>query len=131
RRVGGGGRRRARGAAADGEARESLGRAEANLTRAGRAGDECFNVARSHPLFQEPRMEKAKKLLLEKTLPFYRNFRSQRPDDPVLQREEAEQWFRVAYIEQLFVRTAEARRAYERARDLQAKWVEAHPEVPE
>src|SRR5262249_29839804 len=81
------------------------------------------------PLFQRPGMEQARKLLQEKTLPFYRNFRALRPNDPVLQREEADQWFRVGYIELGFGRNAEALSAYEHARDLMAQLVKAHPKV--
>jgi serine/threonine-protein kinase len=118
----------ARAQKAEEAAKTSLKRAEANLKLAKKAVDECFNVAREHPLFQEPRMEKARKLLLEKTLPFYKNFRSQRPDDRALQWEEADQWFRVGIIEQALVRK-EARRAYEKARDLYGKLVVAYPGV--
>ena len=51
-------------------------------------------------------MEKARKLLLAKALPFYRQFRSQKPEDPGLQREEADQLFRVGYIEGVLGNTA-------------------------
>jgi serine/threonine-protein kinase len=109
---------------------EALDQAEANLKLARQAIDECFNVAKAHPLFQKPRMDQAKKLLLEKTLPFYRQFRAQRPEDPALQHQEAEQWFRVGYIEQILGRSAEARHAYAQARDLMAKLLKAHPGEP-
>jgi serine/threonine protein kinase len=125
------GRERERAVAAEEEAKQNLAQAEANLKLAKQAIDECFNVAKKHPLFQEPRMEQAKKLLLEKALPFYRNFRAQRPDDPGLKSEEAEQWFRVAFIEQTLGRPTEARHAYERARDLLENLVKEHPEVAE
>jgi serine/threonine-protein kinase len=115
---------------AEQDAKQNLECAQANLKLAKRAVDECFNVAKEHPVFQRPGMEKAKKSLLEKTLPFYKNFRAQRPDDPVLQREEAELWLRVAYIEFALGRYAEARQAYEQAGDLLGKLVKAHPEVP-
>jgi serine/threonine-protein kinase len=105
--------------------------AEANLNLARDAVDRCFNVATEHSLFRQPRMEKAKKLLLEKTLPFYRNFRARSPDDHGLQREEARQWFRVGYIENVLGRTTEALEAYEQARDLQGRLVRSHPDVPE
>jgi serine/threonine-protein kinase len=118
-----------RALAAEGDAKRNLGSAEANLKLARQAIDECFNIAKTDPLFQEPRMERAKKLLLEKTLPFYRNFRAQRPDDPALPNEEAEQWFRVGYIEFTLARTDEARHAYEQARDLLVRLVKARPET--
>jgi eukaryotic-like serine/threonine-protein kinase len=125
------GREQARALAAEKDARQHLEQAEANLKLARRAIDECFNITKTHPLFQRPGMEQARKLLQEKTLPFYRNFRAQRPDDPVLQREEADQWFRVGYIELAFGRNAEALRAYEQARDLMAQLVKAHPKESE
>jgi serine/threonine-protein kinase len=115
---------------AEEKARTNLKQARANLKLAKKAVDECFNVARNHPLFQQPRMLEAKKLLLKKTLPFYKNFRSQRPDDRGLQWEEGDQWFRVGYIEQVLVQLKAARKAYEKALDLAAKLAQTHPEVP-
>jgi serine/threonine protein kinase len=111
------------------ETDEERERAEKNLKLAKDAVDDCFNVARTDPLFRGPRMKAAKKLLLKKTLPFYKNFRAQRPDDRELQREEADQWFRVGYIEQVLVEMTAARTAYEKARDLLGKLVKANPEV--
>jgi tetratricopeptide (TPR) repeat protein/tRNA A-37 threonylcarbamoyl transferase component Bud32 len=115
---------------AEEEAKANLKRAEANLQLARQAVDGTFNVAKEDPLFQLPRMEKAKKLLLKKTLPFYKNFRAQRPEDSALHHEEANQWFRVGYIERVLVQTTEARLAYEKARDLLARLVKAYPKVP-
>ncbi len=109
---------------------KALEKAEANLRLARDAVDQCFNVAVTHDLFQEPRMENAKKLLLQQTLPFYRSFSSRRPDDPAVQAEEAEQLFRVALIEQL-LRPAQARQAYEQALSRWRQLVQAHPDVPE
>src|SRR5207249_3737659 len=95
----------ARAVAAEAEAKANLEQAEANLKLARQAVDECFNVAKDHPLFQQPRMEKARKLLLQKTLPFYKQFRSHRPADRALLREEAGQWFHIGYIEQVLAQT--------------------------
>jgi serine/threonine-protein kinase len=108
---------------------QALSLAEENLDLAKSAVDECFNVAKDNPLFQGPRMEKARKLLLQKTLPFYRNFRAMRPEDPTLQHEEALQWCRVGYIEQVLLRTSNARVAYEHARALFLMLVQTHPEL--
>jgi serine/threonine-protein kinase len=115
---------------AEAQAKANLKQAEANLKLARQAVDECFNVARDHPLFQSPRLKEAKKLLLEKTLPFYRRFRSQRPDDRGLQQEEAEQLYRVAYIEQTLGHSSDALKAYRQARVLAARLVHDHPDVP-
>ncbi|MFO0844493.1 MAG: tetratricopeptide repeat-containing protein kinase family protein, partial [Gemmataceae bacterium] len=117
------GRAQARTAAA-------LGEAEVNLRLARQAIDECFLVATKDPLFQEPRMEKARKLLLEKTLPFYKHFRAAKPSDPLLQRDEAKQWVRVAFIEEELGQPGRARQAYEQGLAMQQKLVQAHPGVP-
>jgi serine/threonine-protein kinase len=116
---------------AEKDARHNLERAEANLKMARRAIDECFNIATEHPLFKRQGMEKARKLLLEKSLPFYRNFRTQRPNDPVLQFEEAVHWLRVGSIEQVLYRLTQARQSYERARELLDQLVKTQPDVPE
>jgi serine/threonine-protein kinase len=113
------------------EARTNLKQAEANLKLARQAIGECFNIARTDRVFQGPRMEQARNLLLRKTLPFYKNFREQRPDDRALQQEEALQWFRVGYIEKELLRANEAKQAYERARGLFEALVKAHPHVHE
>ena len=115
---------------AEEQARQSLRRAEDNLRLARKAIDDCYNTATKDALFQQPRMEKPKRLLLALTLPFYKNFRVQLPDDRELQRAEAEQWYRVASIEHVLVRTRESKEAYEQARELQIKLARAHPGVP-
>lgn len=71
-------------------------RADANLALARKAIDDCFGLARDHPLFQEPRMAPAKKLLVEKTLPFFKDFRPQADLDQRGRADEAEQCHRLA-----------------------------------
>src|SRR5262249_5987675 len=115
---------------AEAEATDNLKLAEENLTLARRAIDEGYNVAYKNPLFQGPPMDKARNLLFRKTVDYYKNFRSQRPDDRALQHEEARQWFRVGHIEQVLLRTKDARQAYERARELFQALVPRHPDVP-
>ncbi len=116
---------------AEQEATANLEQAQANLKLARRAIDECYNVAYKDPLFQGPQMEKARNLLLRKTLRFYKNFRVQRPDDRALQHEEANQWLRVGNIEQVLLRTKDAQQAYERAQELFQALVQSHPDVAE
>jgi serine/threonine-protein kinase len=76
---------------AEREAEANRKQAQANLKLAKQAVDECFNVAKEHPLFQQPGMEKARKLLLEKTQPFYQHFRMQRPVDLGISQEEGKE----------------------------------------
>jgi serine/threonine-protein kinase len=120
----------ARALKAEEQAKANLKQAQDNLKLARQAIDECFNIAKTNPVFQGPRMEKARNLLLRKTLPFYRNFRVQRPDDRLLQREEADQWFRVGYIEYALLRTPEATEAYTRSLGLFQALVKAQPDLP-
>jgi hypothetical protein len=76
----------ARAVKAEGEAKRNLERAEANLALAKKAVDDCFGIARDHPLLQGAMpgdvLHQLKCLLLEKVLPFYQNFRARRPDAP-------------------------------------------------
>ncbi len=123
------GREQARTAEALEQAQQNLERAEANLELAKKAVDECFNVAREDPLFQSPRMEKARKLLLEKTLPFYQQFQVQRPDDPALRREQANQLVRVAYIESVLGRPGRALEGSRQALQVLTRLAEDHPET--
>jgi serine/threonine protein kinase len=119
-----------RALAAEAEARANQARAEANFRLARQAVDEYLGVAKEHPLMQGPNTDKLRKLLLEKALPFYRQFRSQRPDDPALNREDAEQWRRVAAITGELGRKGEAAGAYEQARQRYQALVQAHPDDP-
>jgi hypothetical protein len=50
-----------------------------------KAVDDCFLMARDHPAFQQPGMEKARKLLLRKTLPVYAQLRDQKRFEEVEQ----------------------------------------------
>jgi tetratricopeptide (TPR) repeat protein/tRNA A-37 threonylcarbamoyl transferase component Bud32 len=92
--------------------------------------DDCFNVARNDPLFQGPRMEQARKLLLHKALRFHKNFLLRQPDDRDLYAE-ARQWHRIADLESVLGVIEEAREAEERARELCRALVRAHPDVPD
>jgi serine/threonine-protein kinase len=104
--------------------------AQANLYLAGKAVNDCFKVTSNDPLFNQPRMEPARKLLLKTMLPFYKQIQARRPGDSALEREEAAQWFRVGLIEHALGHLPEARLAYERAGALSGKLVETHPEDP-
>jgi tetratricopeptide (TPR) repeat protein len=114
---------------AEAEAKANLEQAEANLKLAKDAVDKCFNIAKEDKLFQQPRMEEAKKLLLKTTLPFYKAFRLQGPDDRRLQFEEAVQLGNVGYIEQI-LGDRKAAAAYEQAREIFSRLAAGHPEVP-
>jgi serine/threonine-protein kinase len=116
---------------AEATATKHLKQAEANLKLAKKAVDDCYNVVEKDPLFQGPRMEKARKLLLQMTLPFYKQFRSWKPDDLRLQREEAGQIARVGYIANVLGHHSEALEAYQQARLLRTQLVKAHPDVPQ
>jgi serine/threonine-protein kinase len=113
--------------AANQRERQARQDAEANLDLAKEIVDDCFNVCKDNPLFQQPRMEKVKKLLLRRTLPFYKRMLEQRPADRGLLWNEADQWYRIGYIEYVLGEARQARTAYEKARELFGKLVKAHP----
>jgi serine/threonine-protein kinase len=105
--------------------------AEANLKLAKQAVDDCFQLAKEHPLLQPENMRQVRKLLLEKALPFYERFRARRQDDPGIRAELADNHFRVGYIMDEMGRNADAERAYEDALRLREPLAHDHPEVPQ
>jgi serine/threonine-protein kinase len=121
----------ARALEAEEQAKANLARAEANLKLARQAVDECFGADRSHPLLQAENLRLVRRLLLEKTLPFYRSFSTQKPDDPALAVEQADHLFRVAYITAEIASKANALASYEQAREILDGLVKGHPEVAE
>jgi serine/threonine-protein kinase len=122
-------RQRDQARTAEEEAKTQLARAEANLELARQAVDQCFGVAQEHPLLQQEHERAIKKLLLEKTLPFYERFRAQKPDDPALAAQDAEHYFRVAYITSEIGHKKDALNSYEKARDAWQLLSRAHPAI--
>jgi serine/threonine-protein kinase len=110
------------------QARRNLQLAEKNLALAQRAVDECFLLAKEEPLLQKDRSRPIRKLLLEKALPFYQNFRSQRPDDPALAAAQAAYVFRVAFITDEIGSRDEAVARYEEARVGYLRLVQQDPD---
>jgi serine/threonine-protein kinase len=103
--------------------------AEANLKLAKQAVDDCFQLAKEHPLLQRDNMREVRKLLLEKALPFYERFRAQRPDDPEIRAETAENHYRVGYIAAELGRNADAQQVYGQALRLLEQLAQEHPDV--
>jgi serine/threonine-protein kinase len=104
---------------------------EANLRLAKQAVDDCFQLAKEHPLLQQENMRQVRKLLLEKALPFYERFRVQRQDDPHIRAEMADNHYRVGYITAELGRNAEAQQSFGEALRLCEQLVQEHPEVLE
>jgi eukaryotic-like serine/threonine-protein kinase len=92
-----------------------LARAEHNLDLAKEAVDKFYALATKDPLLGQPRMRQVRRRVFEEVLPFYQDFQAQRPDDPGLPREMAEQRYRVALILHELGRKQEAARAFEEA----------------
>jgi serine/threonine-protein kinase len=105
--------------------------ANKNLELARKAVNECFGIAKKHPLLQEPGAQPVKKLLLETTARFYRDFRAQRPDDPRLAFEQAEYLVRVGYVTSQIGSKTEALKSYLEALDELRKLHRAHPKERE
>jgi serine/threonine-protein kinase len=107
---------------------EAEKKARANLELARKAVDECFGLARNDPLVQGEHLRAVRKRLLEKTLPFYREFRSQGPDDRTLAAQQAEYLFRVAFITEEIGSKTEAIETLEQALAIRASLAQQHPE---
>jgi serine/threonine-protein kinase len=105
--------------------------AEANLALARQAVDECFDVAQKHPLLEQEHMRQVRKLLLEKALPFYRNFKTRRPDKPGIKHVMAKIAFRVGYIASQAGQESEEAAAYQEARALYERLVADFPDEAE
>src|SRR5262249_56916994 len=111
------------------QAKENLAKAEANLKLAKKAVNETFDVAKNHPLLQQPGMQPVRKLLLEKALPLYKGLSQQAGHDPRARAELAEQYFRVGYITSEIGNKSAARRAYAQAEQLCRALLADHPGV--
>jgi serine/threonine-protein kinase len=72
--------------------------AKANLELARKAVEDCFQVTTEDPLLQQEKNQAVRRLLLEKALPFYQQFKSQSPDPAKLLAEEGINFYRVASI---------------------------------
>src|SRR5262249_8259544 len=103
---------------AETNAEANLKEARENLTLAKKAVNETFDVARNHPLLQQPGMHPVRKLLLEKALPFYKRLSQQTGNDPAARAELADQHFRVGAITAEIGNKTEARKAYRQAENI-------------
>ena len=121
---------RERDRAIDAEANDNLKQAEENLKLAKKAVNDTFDLARDHPRLQKKEMKEVKKLLLEKALPFYMNFRLQRADAGAGRADLVDQLFRIAYIMTEIGHPAAARQAYEQAKEILEMLVKDYPDVP-
>jgi eukaryotic-like serine/threonine-protein kinase len=107
---------------------EALREAKANLKQAITAVDECFGLAKDNPRIQAENLRKVRLLLLEKTLPFYENFSTLRPDDLTVAGRQADYLLRVAYITAEIGSKAEAIRGYQRAVEVLSRLSKDHPQ---
>ncbi|MFO0879559.1 MAG: protein kinase [Gemmataceae bacterium] len=108
---------------------EALQTARDNLRLARQAVDECFLLARDHPLFENEQMQPVQRLLFERALPFYANFRDRIPDDPDLLEQMADQHYRVGFITHKIGRLTEAAAALQESITLRERLVAEQPGV--
>src|SRR5262249_49663129 len=125
----------ARAEKAEAEAKAHLKQSEANFALARKVVDECFGIAKDHPLLQGPllsdELHRLKRLLLEKALPFYQQFRAARPGDRGIERDLLVQHSHIAYIQNELGSKAEALVNYQQAEQAIRELLKAHPGVPE
>jgi serine/threonine protein kinase len=102
--------------------------AEANFQKARDAVDECFTTVTANPVLQEPGMEAARQVLFQAALKYYQEFLNQRGDDPAIQADLAQAYYRVGYVTERIGSKTEALLAYQQARDLFEKLSQARPD---
>jgi tetratricopeptide (TPR) repeat protein len=100
------------------EAKSNLEQADRNLLLARRAVEECFVLTAREPLLSQEAAAPLRRRLLKAALPYYREFRTSKPDDPAFDMDLARNLTRVAEIEVGLGDRAEGRAHVERAREL-------------
>ncbi len=108
-------------------AQQARDRAAQGFQQAKQAVDDCFNLVSKHPLLKQPEMKPVRKLLVDETLKYYREFLAQHGDDPAVQKELADIFNRAGVIQQAIGQTPDALAAYAQSRDLWSRLVAANP----
>jgi serine/threonine-protein kinase len=116
--------------AAQSQAQTNLELANRNFALARKAVDDCFLLATEDPLLQQQNMQRVRRLLLAKALPFYEGFRTQHADNQGLEAELAGTYDKVGTITAEIGRQQEALDALERARQLVDRLVTTSPNEP-
>jgi serine/threonine protein kinase len=106
-------------------AEESLAEAEDNLRLAHQAVNHFYARVSADKLHDVPGMQGVRKELLEAALVYYEKFIEKRGDDPTLQSEKAETYYRIATITSEIGANSAALEAYEQARRLYQKLLES------
>jgi tetratricopeptide (TPR) repeat protein len=100
---------------------------QANLDKAKQVVEDCFVAATENPLLQGPNMQPVRKLLYDAALKYYQGFIQQRPNDASMQAELAHNYRRVALITSEIGSKEEAIEAYQQARTILDKVLQADP----
>ena len=90
---------------------------------------EKYYFGMSDKLLDLPRGEKLQREVVDQARATIRQIEAIRPDDPTLREFQAHSWLKLGKIDLRDDRLADAREAFERARELFAALVEANPEV--
>jgi serine/threonine protein kinase len=101
--------------------------AQESFRQARDAVDQMLTEVGAKQLAQVPQMEPVRRALLEKALRFYQGFLQKESTDPLVQRETARAYRRVADIHSLLGRPARAEEAYREGIALQEKLTTAFP----
>ena len=105
-------------------------RAEAGFRKAKQAVDECFTRATEDPALQGPAMMSVRRLLLQTTLPYYRDFLAEHAADPNLKEEMAGTHAKVGTITAEVGLKEDARGSFEESRRLWQELVDAGATAP-
>ena len=102
--------------------------ARENFEMARRAVDTYLSQVSEEQLLNQPGLQPLRKRLLQSALRFYQEFLQQRSDDPTLQADVAQAYFRVGTISRELDTTQDALSAYEKSRELYERLARDHPE---
>jgi tetratricopeptide (TPR) repeat protein len=113
------------------QAEEAKRQAEANFAQARKAVDDSFTKVSESQLLKVSGMQPLRRELLQSALAFYQDFLKERGDDPALRGDLAAAYLRVGNIRSELGEGAEARKAWEQARELYEALTKAAPESVE
>ncbi len=114
--------------AATQQADQQKRQAEANFAKARKAVDDYFTTVSESQLLNVPGMQPLRRELLQSALTFYQDFLKERGDNPALRGELAAAYLRIGKIRSELEEGNEARKAYQKARELYEALTKEAPE---
>lgn len=106
-------------------------RAQQRLSMAVEAVEKLLTRTATENWARRPELQEERKHLLEEAVKFYQSFLDQEDDDPIVRREAAKAYFRMAGVYMLMSENKQAEDALKKAKDLQESLCQQFPDEPE